>query len=208
MSLKIGKRFIILHSLEAGDSVEKTYVGDRIPILLGPGRAFGSGEHETTSSCLEELENLPVSASTKVLDLGSGTGILAIAAAKMGALSVTALDTSPDAIETTISNGKLNGVEKVVIPIQGGLELVKGERFDIILANLYGEVLLSLVSDLAKCLQPGGFLMLSGIHYDFNYELRTAFIKTGLDLMRDRFLENYTTMVFRKESSPLNWLLI
>lgn len=208
MSLKIGKRFIILHSLEAGDSVEKTYVGDRIPILLGPGRAFGSGEHETTSSCLEELENLPVSASTKVLDLGSGTGILAIAAAKMGARSVTALDTSPDAIEATISNGKLNGVEKVVIPIQGGLELVKGERFDIILANLYGEVLLSLVSDLAKCLQPCGFLVLSGIHYDFNYELRTAFIKTGLDLMRDRFLENYTTMVFKKGSSPPNWLLI
>lgn len=199
MSLKIGKRFIILHSLEAGDLVEKTYVGDRIPILLGPGRAFGSGEHETTSSCLEELENLPVSASTKVLDLGSGTGILAIAAAKMGALSVTALDTSPDAIETTISNGKLNGVEKIVIPIRGGLELVKGERFDIILANLYGEVLLSLVSDLAKCLQSGGFLVLSGIHYDFNYELRTAFIKTGLALMRDTFLENYTTMVFRKE---------
>jgi len=78
-------------------------------------------------------------------------------------------------------------------------ETGKGERFDIILANLYGEVLVSLVSDLAKCLQPGGLLVLSGIHYDFNYELRTAFIKTGLDLMRDRFLENYTTMVFRKE---------
>lgn len=113
---------------------------------------------------------------------------------------MTALDTSPDAIETTISNGKLNGVEKVVIPVQGGLELVKGERFDIILANLYGEVLLGLVLDLTKCLQPGGFLVLSGVHYDFNYELRTAFIKTGLGLNRDRYLENYTTMVFRKKT--------
>jgi len=199
MSLKIGKRFIVLSFREPGDAeaAGRKYVGNRIPIWLGPGQAFGSGEHETTTSCLEELENLPIEATTKILDLGSGTGILAIAAAKMGARTVTALDTSADAVESTRSNAKLNGVETAVFPAQGGLERVKDERFDIILANLYGEVLLGLVPDLTKCLQPGGLLVLSGIHYDFNYELRTAFLRLGLKLLKDRFLENYTTLVFK-----------
>jgi ribosomal protein L11 methyltransferase len=133
------------------------------------------------------------------LDLGSGTGILAIAAAKMGAGSVTALDTSPDAVEATIGNAQGNGVEKVVMAVQGGLESIKAERFDLILANLYGEVLLGLVGELPKCLASGGHLVLSGIHYDYNYELRTAFGQSGLRLIKDRFLENYTTMVFKKE---------
>jgi ribosomal protein L11 methyltransferase len=199
MSLKIGRRFIILPSSGPGDQVEKSYVGDRIPIVLGPGRAFGSGEHETTSSCLEELENIPVGGDTKVLDLGSGTGILAIAAAKMGAGSVTALDTSLDAVETTIGNAQLNGLDNAIRTVQGGLEVVKDKRFDLILANLYGEVLLGLVGELPKCLASGGHLVLSGIHYDYNYELRTAFSKSGLRLVKDRFLENYTTMVFKKE---------
>lgn len=197
MSFKVGSRFIVLSFSEPGHSPGRSYVGDRIPIFLGPGMAFGSGEHETTSSCLEELENLPVAATTRVLDLGSGTGILSIAAAKMGARAVTALDTSPDAFDSTAMNVALNEVEAVVFAMQGGLELIKDERFDIILANLYGEVLLGLVRDLAKCLQPGGYLVLSGVHYDFNYELRTAFIQAGLKLLKDRFLENYTTMVFR-----------
>jgi ribosomal protein L11 methyltransferase len=199
MSLKIGRRFIVLPSSGPGDQVEKSYVGDRIPIVLGPGRAFGSGEHETTSSCLEELENIPVSRDTKVLDLGSGTGILAIAAAKMGAGEVIALDTSPDAVETTIGNAQLNGLDNAIRTVQGGLEVVKDKRFDLVLANLYGEVLLGLVGEFPKCLASGGHLVLSGIHYECNYELWTAFVKTGLRLLKDRFLENYTTMVFKKE---------
>jgi len=199
MSLKIGKRFIIFSSPGPGDQVEKSYAGDRIPIILGPGRAFGSGEHETSSSCLEEMENIPVGRSTKVLDLGSGTGILAIAAAKIGAGYVIALDTSLDAVETTISNAQLNKVEKNVRIVQGGLESIKNERFDLVLANLYGEVLLGLVGELPRRLAVGGYLVLSGVHYDYNYELRTAFVKAGLKLVKDRFLENYTTMVFRKE---------
>jgi len=198
-SLKIGTRFIILSSAEPDDRIEKSYVGDRIVIILGPGRAFGSGEHETTSSCLEAMENIPVGRDTRILDLGCGTGILAIAAAKMGAGSVTALDTSPDAIETTIGNARLNKVEKVLRIVQGGLDSIKAEPFDLILANLYGEVLLGLVEVLPRHLADGGYFVLSGVHYDYNYELRTAFVKAGLKLMKDRFLENYTTMVFRKE---------
>jgi len=198
-SLKIGTRFIIFASSEPDDQVEKSYVGDRIVIVLGPGRAFGSGEHETTSSCLEEMENIPIGRGTRILDLGSGTGILAIAAAKMGSNSVTALDTSPDAIETTIGNARLNRVEKAMRIVQGGLDSIKAEHFNLILANLYGEVLLDLVGQLPRRLADGGYLVLSGVHYDYNYELRTAVVKAGLKLNKNRFLENYTTMVFRKE---------
>lgn len=116
MSFEIGNRFIILRSSEA------TYSGQRIPLILGPGRAFGSGEHETTSSCLEEMEHIPVFPDAKVLDLGSGTGILSIAAAKMGALSVTALDPDPEAITTTSSNISLNRVKKPCIPFKESWE--------------------------------------------------------------------------------------
>ncbi len=200
MVLKIGRRFIILSASEPDGRIEKSYVGDRIPIVLGPGRAFGSGEHETTGSCLEELDRIPLGPGSRVLDLGSGTGILAVAAAKIGAPSVIALDTSPEAVETTISNVRLNRVEDTVITRQGGLDVVKDETFDLVLANLYGDILLALVMDLRKCLAPGGSLVLSGIHYDDHYEVRTAFLKTGLRLVKDRFLENYTTMVFTAPS--------
>ena len=197
MVLKIGKKFLILAVSEPGDRIEKSYAGSRISIVLGPGRAFGSGEHETTRSCLEELEGIPLGLRSRVLDLGSGTGILAIAAAKMGAPSVIALDTSPDAIETTLSNVRLNRVENSVAIKQGGLEVVKDELFDLILANLYGDIVLSLVGDLRNCLASSGRLVVSGIHYDDNYEVRAAFIKTEFRLVKERFLENYTTMVFQ-----------
>ena len=80
----IGDRLVVV------PEARRPYAGSRIPIILGPGRAFGSGEHETTSSCLEELEGIPELGRMRVLDLGSGTGILSIAAAKLGAPEVAA----------------------------------------------------------------------------------------------------------------------
>ena len=112
MSIKIGKHFEVFRSTETINASE------RIPIILGSGRAFGSGEHETTSSCMEELENIPIILNSKVLDVGCGTGILSIAAARMGARYVTAIDLNPRAIKATGKNIKLNNVEKKIIPLR------------------------------------------------------------------------------------------
>jgi ribosomal protein L11 methyltransferase len=192
MSFNVGKKLLVLGSNEALDSKE------RIPIVLGPGRAFGSGDHETTRSCLEELENIPSSLLKKVLDLGCGTGILSIAAAKLGARSVTAIDPNPFAVETTIANVKLNSSEEQIHVIRGELKDIKGMRFDLIMANLYGDVLQDLVNEIPLFLNPGGYLMLSGIHYEYHYELKTGFIEMGLALLKNRMLEEYTTLIFKK----------
>jgi ribosomal protein L11 methyltransferase len=135
-----------------------------------------------------------------VLDLGCGTGILAIAAIKLGSHYVTAIDPSPFAVETTVSNVKLNSMEEQITVIQGELKEVKGERFDLIMANLYGDVLQDLVHEIPLFLNPGGYLMLSGIHYEYHYELKTGFIEMGLKLLKNRMLDEYTTLIFKKES--------
>ena len=193
MSFKIGKKLIIFSPADTADRDE------RIPIVLGPGRAFGSGDHETTMSCLEELEKLPLSSMKTVLDLGCGTGILAIAAIKLGAHSVTAIDPNPFAIETTVSNVKLNCMEEQIKVLQGELKDVKGARFDLIMANLYGDVLQDLIHEIPIFLKAGGYLMLSGIHYEYHYELKTGFVEMGLKLLKNRMLEEYTTLIFKKE---------
>lgn len=193
MSFKIGKHFEVFRSTE---SVE---ANERIPIILGVGRAFGSGDHETTSSCLEELENIPIIREAKVLDVGCGTGILSIAAAKMGARHVTALDPDHKAIQVTMESIQLNHLENKVIPLQGELKLVEDNDFDVIISNLYGDLLLQLVKDFSIRLQTGGYLLLSGILYEYAYDMKRALSQTGFDLLKARYLEEYTTLVFKKK---------
>jgi ribosomal protein L11 methyltransferase len=195
MSFKIGKHFEVFRSTETVEASE------RVSIILGVGRAFGSGDHETTSSCLEELENIPIIRGAKVLDVGCGTGILSIAAAKMGARQVTALDPDYKAIKVTSESIQLNHLENKVIPLQGELEIVEDHDFDIIISNLYGDLLLKLVRDLSIRLRTGGYLLLSGILYEYAYDLKTAFIQRGFDLLKARYLEEYTTMLFKKKKS-------
>src|SRR5919108_639714 len=91
--------------------------GEGIPLVLGKKGAFGSGEHETTASCLEELERLPGVEGMRCLDLGSGTGILAIAAVRLGARSVVAADIDPAAAASCADNARLNGMSDRVFPL-------------------------------------------------------------------------------------------
>lgn len=192
MSFKIGKHFEVFRSTEAVEACE------RIPIILGTGRAFGSGDHETTSSCLEELENIPIIRGAKVLDVGCGTGILSIAAAKMGAGHVIALDPDHKAIKVTMDSIQLNHLENKIIPLQGELEIVEDHDFDVIISNLYGDLLLELVRDFSIRLRTGGCLLLSGILYEYTYDLKRALSQTGFDLLKARYLEEYTTLLFSK----------
>jgi ribosomal protein L11 methyltransferase len=188
----IGEHFIVFRSAEVVNS------HDRIPIVLTKGRAFGSGEHETTRSCLEEMERIPLFLNAKVLDLGCGTGILSIAAAKMGARSVLALDPDLDAIKSTIANIRMNKVEKIIRPLRGEIKIVKKDQFDIILANLFGDILINVLTDMIDCLKSGGFMLLSGIQYEYVFELKMRLKNAGCKLVKNRFLEDYCTVVFRK----------
>jgi ribosomal protein L11 methyltransferase len=164
---------------------------DDVIIALDPGMAFGTGLHPTTRLCLVGLEQwadegLVEGAST--LDVGSGSGILAVGAALLGARSVRALDTDPIAVASTHENAARNGV--AIRASQGSVPLEEGP-FDLVLANLVAGILVALAADLATCVRPGdgtagsgGRLLASGVFSDREPEVRRAFLAAGLRVVR------------------------
>ena len=171
---------------------------DRIDLIMQRG-AFGSGEHETTESCLEILGNLPEMSRARVLDLGSGTGILAIAALKLGAKQAVCVDIESTAVETAEINCRLNGLEDRVTHITGTLDAVTESDFDIVLANIYGDILLDLAESLITKLRPGGTLLLSGVLWEYNFDVRQAYERGGCKVIRNLMLDEFSTILMHKK---------
>ena len=170
-----------------------------IPLVMGKKGAFGSGEHETTRSCLEQLECLPAIKGKRGLDLGSGTGILAIAAVKLGAESVVALDNDPRAAVSCGRNIGLNGVEDRVSVVCGELSCLKGRSFDFVLANIYVDVLAKVVVPLVEMVAPGGLLLLSGIPIQDDSSVHVEFLRNGCSSLRTLTLDEYLTFLMMKD---------
>lgn len=189
--IEIGKQFRIIHPEAAAPE------DSRINLLIAKG-AFGSGEHETTVSCLEILEELPDIHDKSLLDLGSGTGILAIAALKLGAPTAVCIDISPDAVRTCQENCERNGVNDRVRHVTGTLATLSTEKFDLILANIYGDLLLDLAEDLVKAVKPGGRLLLSGMLWEYNFDVRKVYQKLDCEVLRNRMLEEFSTLLLRR----------
>ncbi|HEY8635900.1 MAG TPA: 50S ribosomal protein L11 methyltransferase [Candidatus Limnocylindrales bacterium] len=157
---------------------------DDVVLALDPGMAFGTGLHPTTRLCLAAVEALAdrgVLAGARVLDVGCGSGILAIAALKLGAISTLGLDTDPIAIEATDANARRNALARRLHARQGSLP--SGEpAFEVVLANLIAGVLVPLAAALRDELQPGGSLLASGIFVDREAEVASAFEAVGLEI--------------------------
>ena len=128
---------------------------DRIDLVMQRG-AFGSGEHQTTSSCLELMESMAELDAARILDLGSGTGILAIAALKLGAKDAVCVDIEARAVATARTNCALNRLEDRVTHITGTLDEVSETGFDVILANIYGDILIEHRRPFKQEVAPGG----------------------------------------------------
>lgn len=136
---------------------------ERIPLFIDPKMAFGTGYHETTRLVLHLLEK-SISGGEHILDAGTGTGILGIAALKLGAREVLGVDTDPWSFENAAENAQINGVSDRFEVRQGSLEQVTpGARFNGILANINRNILLELGAALSAHLSPGGWIILSGI---------------------------------------------
>jgi ribosomal protein L11 methyltransferase len=163
---------------------------DDVVLALDPGMAFGTGLHPTTRLCLAALERVAdrgLVTGARVLDVGCGSGILAIAAARLGAASVLGVDTDPIAVEATAANAARNRLARRIAARAGSLPT--GESpFDVVLANLIAGVLVALAHELAAEVRPGGVLVASGIYVDRETEVRDAFAAVGLEV-RDRSAE-------------------
>ena len=156
----------------------------RVEVVLDPGMAFGTGTHPTTSLCLAALsELLSGSPGAAVLDVGTGSGLLAIAARKLGAGRVVANDVDPVAVTVARENARANGVEAEVVG--DPLERIHG-RFDVVVANILANTLVELAPLLAGKVAPGGTVLLSGILAPQAGEVRAAYAALGLDPGPDR----------------------
>jgi ribosomal protein L11 methyltransferase len=188
---------LIGHRLRVVRADEPVARSERIDLVLATG-AFGSGEHETTASCLEMLEGLESAISgARVLDLGSGTGILAIAALKLGAKAAVCVDVETAAVETARRICELNRLTDRVRHVHGRLEDMGEDDFDLVLANLHGDVLVAVADELVTRCAAAAPLILSGILWEDSYTVRQRYQDLGCELLRHRMLEEYCTVVLR-----------
>lgn len=167
-----------------------------LPIVLGKKGAFGSGEHETTASCLELMPTVPGIKGSRALDLGSGTGILALAAARLGAEAVVAVDLEEAAAVSCRENVVFNGLEGRITTVCGELASIEIQLFDLILANIYADILLPLADQLVGMTKPGGHLLLSGIPLQDKFDIVQRYTRLGCSVVDSRIGEEFATYLF------------
>jgi len=176
--LKVGRRLVIRPTWR-----EHQPAADDVVLALDPGMAFGTGLHPTTRLCLAALEQLAdggLVEGARVLDVGCGSGVLAIAAGLLGAHQVVGLDTDPIAVEATMANGARNGLAGRLAARQGSLPSADGP-FDLVVANLISSLLIELAPLLAASVRTGGRLVASGIFIDREPEVLAALEHAGLE---------------------------
>ena len=163
----------------------------------GKRRAFGSGGHPSTSLCLHALEDT-LSGAPRVLDIGTGSGILAIAAAKLGASRVLAIDIDEGAVKIAQTNVKINEVDHNIEVEQKTMDQIGELKFDLILANIVSSVHLSLLRDgMLNLLSSGGQLILSGIKDSEQNNIRSAIESTGGLVMNGHVERGWVALVVR-----------
>jgi ribosomal protein L11 methyltransferase len=190
--LRIGERLVIRPSWLDYDAA----AGD-VVIQLDPGMAFGTGLHPTTQLCLCALEEL-VRPGMKVLDLGTGSGILAMAAAKLGAKRVLALDSDQQAVSVARANVNDNGVDGLVSVRRGSLSDVSG-RHDLVVVNILARVIVEMVEEgLSERLRPDGVLITAGIIVDKSAEVIRAFERSNLELVDQRQRGDWISLLAKR----------
>lgn len=194
---RVGRRLYIRPSWDTGDEGEPSRPGD-ITLVLDPGMAFGTGLHPTTQGCLQAIEKLATPGAS-VLDVGTGSGILAIAAAQLGATSVAAFDVDELAVRATEANAAENGVSDRIQVWQGELDSVRergiGPTFDLVLANILAPVLVRLLKEngLLGYVAPTGHLVLSGIILEQGPDVVRAIEEAGGRVIETQVLGDWVT---------------
>ena len=154
---RLGNHIVIKPTWETFETLP-----DDLVIEIDPGNAFGSGTHETTSMCIEMIEKYMKTTDT-VVDVGCGSGILAIAAGKLGSKSIIAVDIDENAVNTAKENVALNGLTEVTDVRHGDLISVISEKADLVVANIIADIIVKLSDDIDKILKPDALFISSGL---------------------------------------------
>ncbi|WP_101474015.1 50S ribosomal protein L11 methyltransferase [Fusobacterium sp.] len=159
---KVSEKFVVKPTWR-----EYTPESDELIIELDPGRAFGTGSHPTTSLCLKLMEEV-IKPGDSVIDVGTGSGILMIAAERLGASEIYGTDIDEMAVAAAKENLELNSIDSTKAKVYKGdlISVVKNKKFDVVVANILADVLLILIKDISKVVKKGGKIIFSGIIED------------------------------------------
>lgn len=192
----IGRRLVIRPSWR-----DYTPKDDEVVLELDPGMAFGTGLHPTTRMCLEQVEQ-HTRPGMRVLDVGTGSGILALAAAKLGASSVYCIDNSSVAVESAIANVAVNHLSDRVTVALGTLDQSEAARmagqYDLVLANIIARVIGSIAPYLAQVLAPGALLITGGIIEERRHEAEQPLLDAGLKLVDQQIIDDWVTLIMSR----------
>lgn len=179
---------------------------NRIPIRMDPGMAFGSGTHTTTQLCLALLEDTLIGPFTgEMIDIGCGSGILSIAAAKLGVKKVLGVDTDPDAVRISCENAKVNGVSDKVSFREGSVRdiLEQDREVPLVVANMIAQILKDLFDQgLGSLVQPGGRIILSGILLEQLPGILSPLDEAGFTCLRQKIEGEWVGLVAEKAAAP------
>lgn len=177
--IKTGRRLVIVPVWE-----KYTPAPEELTVLMDPGMAFGTGTHETTRLCAAMLEDF-VKPGFSVLDVGCGSGILAICAAKLGAGDCFACDIDPVAIRIAKENAELNHTPMVECAVSDLLKQVPEKRYDVVVANIVADIIIRLAPDAGRYMKENGCFIVSGIIEERADEVVNALMANGFHIVKD-----------------------
>ena len=193
--MEIGERLIVIPQWE------KAAANGRIPLILNPGLTFGTGAHATTRLCLTALESL-IHGGESVLDLGCGSGILSIAALKLGAAHAFACDIDDKCLDVAYENAALNGIDSRTYTVRCGdilsdrqLQSEIGTGYDVVVANIVADVIIGLAPAVRPLLKPEGVFLCSGIIDTRAGEVADQLRQAGLSILESRESEGWFSYI-------------
>lgn len=193
--VKISEKFTIVPTWEDYTPVSS----DELIIELDPGMAFGTGTHPTTVMCIQALERT-VKNGDSVIDVGTGSGVLSIAAAMLGAKEVQAFDLDEVAVRSARLNIKLNKVSDVVAVSQNNLlDGVEENSADVVVANILAEVILRFTVDVVRVVKPGGYFIASGIIQPKKDLVRDDLKNAGFEIEETMVMEDWVAIIAKKK---------
>jgi ribosomal protein L11 methyltransferase len=194
--VKISEKITIIPTWEEYEPVDS----DEIIIELDPGMAFGTGTHPTTVLSLQALENY-VRPDSVIMDVGSGSGVLSIAAAMLGAKQVYAYDLDELAVKITKINAKLNKVNNKIEAKQNNLLNGVEHKVDLIVSNILAEIIVQFTKDAFRLLHEGGIFITSGIIQGKKEEVKSSLVEAGFEILETNQMEDWISFVAKKPKS-------